>query len=155
MSAGKKRTKKVYPKPEVPGDDRAMWDSCIYCGKSVDPETCRYTEVIRTRRFPVCSESCAAAAETYVRADKKGKTWMYLALFACSITVLIAALMGQRTGWLYDIAILLAGAAFLLLPYPISTFETFQSFPIKRVKLLCRVLGCAFILFAAILFFLG
>lgn len=154
MSGGKKRVKKVYPKPVVPGDDRAPGENCVYCGKAVDMEDRLYTPPIPTRRFPVCSEACRSATERYVRADKRHKTILYLVLLVCAVVILVTALTGRQTGLPYYITILLAGTGFAAFPYPITSFETFQSCPIKRVTLLCRVLGIALAVFALVLILL-
>jgi hypothetical protein len=41
----------------------------------------------------------------------------------------------------------LAGVAFLIFPYPISSFESFYSCPIKAVVWVCKIIGSVFILF--------
>ncbi len=157
MSAhpGKKRVKKVYPKPATPNADLATGDRCVYCGKHLPAGERIYTPVIRTRRFPVCSEGCQTAVEKYVRADKRHKIGLYLTLLVCAVVILIAALNGQQSGIFYNIAILLAGIGFVLFPYPITSFETFQSCPVKKVTLICRVIGMAFVVFAVLLMVRG
>lgn len=137
---GKKRVKKNYPKPQLPEDDYARGDRCVYCGKKVDPDAPPCTAAAHLRRFPVCGEPCRDAAEAYVRADHRYKTWFYLLLFACALVILVSALLGQE-GLVMYLAVCAAGAGFALMPYPISSFETFQSTPIRRVILFCRVFG--------------
>lgn len=154
MSSGKKRTKKVYPKPVLPDDDLARWDRCVYCGKSVSVQAPPFAAQGRTRRFPACSAQCRDAAEAYVQADKKGKLGLYLILLVCAVMILIAAL-GGKPGLLMYAAILLAGIGFLTFPYPITTFETFQSCCIRQVTRITRVLGAAFILLALVFIFLA
>lgn len=151
MSSGKKRVKKVYPKPAQPADDLAHWDRCVYCGKPVDPDQPPYTASGPTRRFPVCSQDCQRGAEAYIRADRRYKKVLYLVLAVCAILVLGATIFSAGN-LVMCLPILPAGVGFLLFPYPISTFETFQSCPIRRVTLLCRILGGALIVLFAVFF---
>lgn len=154
MSAGKKRTKKVYPKPAVPVDDLAHWDRCVYCGRPVSVEAPPFIAAGRTRRFPACSEACKNATEAYVQADRKGKLGLYLILMVCAVIILIAALGGQQNVLMYA-AVLLAGIGFLVFPYPITTFETFQSCCIRRVTQISRGLGVILILLSLAFFALA
>ena len=116
MSAGKKRVKKVYPKPALPVDNLAHWERCVYCGKAVSAEAPPFIAEGRTRRFPACSAPCKEATEAYVQADKKGKLRLYLILMVCAVMILIAALGGWQ-GMLMYIALLLAGVGFLMFDY--------------------------------------
>ena len=149
MSSGKKRGKKVYPKPPAPVDDLAHWDCCAYCGSPVDPDAPPFTISGATRRFPVCGEDCRRAGQRYIQADRRYKRVLYLVLAVCAILVLGATLFSAGP-LVMCLPILPAGVAFLLFPYPISTFETFQSCPIRRVTLLCRILGAVLIVLFAV-----
>lgn len=151
MSSGKKRVKKVYPKPVVPEDNLAHWDRCVYCGKPVDPDAPPFAADAHTRRFPVCSQRCKEGTEAYVRADRKYKKVLYIVLFLCALSVLLAS-MFSPDGIAMSVPILPAGIVFLLFPYPITTFETFQSCPIRRVILLSRILGVVLIVLSAVFF---
>ncbi|MEY8402538.1 hypothetical protein AALA54_04220 [Oscillospiraceae bacterium 44-34] len=154
MSGKKRRTKKIYPKPALPEDNLARWDRCVYCGKPVSPEAPPAVAQGRTRRFPACGVPCKEAAEDYVQADQKRKLGLYLILMVCAILILISALGGWQGPLTYT-AILLAGIGFAAFPYPITTFETFQSCPIRRVTQITRILGTVLILLALIFIFLA
>ena len=119
----------------VPGD------KCVYCGRHLDGSPAEHLYArATTRSFPVCDEACAAGVEAYVRADKRFKPFLYIALAACAVLVLFSALAGHE-GFLLHIAIIVAGVAFALFPYPITSFETFQSCSIKTVTRAFRILG--------------
>jgi len=152
MSTGKKRTKKVYPKPALPVDNLAHWDRCVYCGKPISAESPPFIAEGRTRRFPACGAACKEATEAYIQADRKWKVGLYLILLVCAVLILISALSGQP-GTLTYIAVLLAGAGFLLFPYPITTFETFQSCCIRRVTQISWVLGVILIVLSLVFLF--
>ncbi|MBR0598247.1 hypothetical protein [Sinanaerobacter chloroacetimidivorans] len=117
---------------------------CVYCGKKIKEET--YLAGASTREFPVCSKECKEDTEQYVRMDKKYKLYMYLAIFVAAVSILLNLVLSKGMTLIYVMQIL-AGFAFLLFPYPISSFESFYSCPIRTVVWICRVIGVFFILF--------
>ena len=127
-------------------------DSCVYCGKSIkDSESTVVVEAkVRTRSFPVCSETCQAAVEGYVEKDKKLKMYMYLIILAAAVCILIGAVSANMQKLMYG-GLAIAGLAFVFLPYPISTFETFQRSPIRTVTNICRIIGVFLIVFGFVL----
>lgn len=126
-------------------------DRCVYCGKRLHTTTYDYTALAHSRRFPVCSPACQAATERYVQMDKKYKSRFYLLLFGCSITILITSIFGQQSTPMY-LAVFSAGFGFAMMPYPISSFETFISTPIRTVTTLCRILGIALCILACVFY---
>lgn len=124
---------------------------CVYCGKRLYTTTYDYTALAHSRRFPVCSPACQAATERYVHMDKKYKSLFYLLLFGCSITILIASLLSQQSAPMY-LAVFAAGLGFATMPYPISSFETFISTPIRTVTTLCRVFGVVLCILAIVFY---
>lgn len=122
---------------------------CVYCGRLLPESPLKVP--VRTRGFHVCSEGCREQAEQYVRNDKKLKLVLYSLILIAAMLILAAAVSanGMRLSYLAQIV---AGAGFLLFPYPISSFETFLTCPIRMVKLISRGIGILFIGFGMFLF---
>lgn len=121
-----------------------MMHKCVYCGKKFEDDAIKASGL--TREFAVCSETCKEGTERYVRLDKKYKLYMYLAIFVAAISILLNLVLGKGMTLIYCMQVL-AGVAFLIFPYPISSFESFYSCPIKTVVWVCRIIGLFFILF--------
>ena len=124
---------------------------CVYCGKTLPEKPLRAK--VHTRTFEVCSEACRGQTERYVKQDKKWKLPMYLMIFFGGTGFLLSAILGSgRYGMTGAYAgQVLAGLAFLLLPYPIASFETFHAMSIRAVTILCRVIGLVFAIWGAVL----
>ncbi|NLH00297.1 MAG: hypothetical protein GX488_00085 [Clostridiales bacterium] len=138
-----KRLPKKMPNKSTKNDkiEFAGGDRCVYCGNSVNGnDTVIAKARVKTRSFPVCGLSCKEAAESYVENDKRLKKYMYLLILASAACILISSLSAGMS-FLMNIGVVIAGAAFVFLPYPISMFETFQHTPIRRVVAVCRVIG--------------
>ena len=147
----KKRPSEYLNVPPDPSANIAPGDRCVYCGKALSPEFGQLFVTARTRSFPVCSEECRELADEYVLADRKKKKFLYLILFLCSIAILIGSVLHDPSLLIYP-AIGLAGLGMILFPYPITSFETFFACPMRRVVLICRVLGAALILLGIFFF---
>lgn len=119
-------------------------DKCVYCGKEVTE--IKYKVKAITRKFPVCSIQCKTNTENYVFMDGKYKTLMYLLLFAVGIGILIVVLFFNTNMKLLCLLNAIAGVTFLTLPYPITSFETFNYCSIKTVKTITRIIGLFLIL---------
>jgi len=147
----KKRPSDYLAGPSDPTANIAQVDRCVYCGKALSPESGQLLVTVRTRSFPVCSEECRENADAYVRADRKNKTFLYLILFLSSIAILIGSVLHDPSLFLYP-AVCLAGLGLILFPYPITSFETFFGCPMRRVVLICRILGTVLILLGIFFF---
>lgn len=132
----------VYPSYNHTKDDdkRAHGRKCVYCGKAVPEYNAPFYATAITREFPVCSEACKAGVEDYVERDRKFKPVLYILMFFGSIGVFIGAIFGEHPMIVYP-CIALIGAAMLIFPYSIYSFETFLGTPIKTVTLLMRLIG--------------
>lgn len=117
---------------------------CVYCGKKFEDDSIKASGL--TREFAVCCETCKEGTERYVQMDKKYKLYMYLAIFVAAVSILLNVVLGKGMALIYCMQVL-AGIAFLIFPYPISSFESFYSCPIKAVVWVCRIIGLFFILF--------
>ena len=126
-------------------------DKCVYCGKPVtgSPKTVSVAGRITTKSFPLCSTACKDSADAYIAKDKKLKKYMYLMVLAAAACILVSAL-STNLGMLMYLGLALSGVAFIVFPYPISMFETFQRRSIKSVILICRILGAVLIVLAAV-----
>jgi hypothetical protein len=122
-------------------------EKCVYCGKK--GEKLDHFKAV-TQYYPVCSDACKIKAQDYVKLDKRFKTPLYFIIFACAITILVSAIKGSASQMLY-IAQIIFGAAMIILPFPISSFETFKKCPIRTVKLITRLVGLAFLAAGTIL----
>lgn len=126
-------------------------EKCVYCGKRLTQDSIKAKA--HTRSFDVCDSDCKAGMEEYINKDKKYKTWMFLMIFIGGIGFLLSALFGKNANSMLGAYLgqILGGAAFLFLPYPILSFETFHSVPIKRVVLISRITGGILVLWGIIL----
>ena len=126
-------------------------DKCVNCGKSL--KGIESTDVLRvailTRSFPVCSDVCRDSVKGYIDKDKKLKKYMYLLILAAAVCVLIGAISSIQM--FMSVALIISGLAFIFMPYPISRLETFQSTPVRTVKIICMVIGIFLAGFGAIL----
>jgi|GEM_PF-322460 len=136
----KKRPSEYLHKPVNPEINVVSGDRCVCCGKVLSPEFSALHMTVRTRSFPVCSKECREEAEEYVRRDRRGKTFLYLLLFLASVSILIGSVVHDSSLFLYP-AVCAAGVGLIVFPYPITSFETFFSCPIRRTTLVCRILG--------------
>lgn len=128
-------------------------EKCVYCGKGITQQPIK--AMANTRKFSVCSEQCKDRMETYIKQDKKYKLIMYMMIFVGGCGFLISALFGKGSqGMLVAyLGQILAGVAFLLFPYPIISFETFFSVPIKKVTMISKILGSILIVWGLMLIF--
>jgi Mn2+/Fe2+ NRAMP family transporter len=116
-------------------------EKCVYCGKKGE-KLDRFKAV--TQYYPICSEECKTKARDYVKLDKRFKMPLYFIIFACAITILISAIKGTMSQALY-IAQIVFGVSMIVLPFPISSFETFKKCPIRTTKLITRLVGLVFV----------
>ncbi|MDR0850922.1 MAG: TRASH domain-containing protein [Clostridiales Family XIII bacterium] len=114
-------------------------EKCVYCGKEL-PEKPVDIQVKNTT-FQVCSDTCEAASQEYLRKDKKFKTVLYGIVLLTAIAVLISALSGGSNMLVAHIFQIAVGIAFFIFPYPISYFTTFRSCSISTVIKICKVIG--------------
>ena len=129
----------------VPGD------KCVYCGKHLEGRLSEHHYARATTRcFPVCDETCERGLEKNVHADKRMKPFLYIGLLICAVLVFFSALVGHQ-GFVLHIATIIAGIAFVLFPYPITSFETFQSASIRTVTRVFRAIGGILICAGAVL----
>lgn len=147
----KKRPSEYLREPSNPAANIAPGDRCVYCGKPLGPESPALFVTVRTRSFPVCSAECRERADEYVRGDRKNKKFLYLVLFVCAVAILVGSIV-RNSFLLLDPAVCLAGLGLILFPYPITSFETFSGCPMRRVTLVCRVLGVILIALGIIFF---
>jgi len=112
---------------------------CVYCGKPCPKEPFKAEGY--TRNFAVCSADCKEKTETYLKNDKKFKLPMYLMVFIGGIAFMISAFLGDQTMIYAYSGQILAGIAFIIFPYPVSSFEAFFRMPIKQVTILIRLIG--------------
>lgn len=126
-------------------------DKCVYCGNYVYKKNF-HVKVI-TRNFNVCSQECKEKTEDYVRNDKKYKITLYMMMFVAAIIILLTLVLDKGMKSIYMVQIL-AGFAFFLFPYPVSSFGSFYSCSIRNVKVICKVIGLFFILFGVALLLL-
>lgn len=141
----KKRLKKIYSLESEPTYSIAKGDRCVCCGRPVPLDSPPFLAVAHTRKFPVCSKQCLAETESYVYQDKRYKVHFYIMLFLCAALILIGSLNNESPIFIYP-AISVAGLDLILFPYPITSFETFFSCSICRLKLICRILGVLLLL---------
>ncbi|MDO4269679.1 MAG: hypothetical protein Q4C72_02025 [Eubacteriales bacterium] len=127
-------------------------EKCVYCGRELPEKPLKAKA--HTRSFNVCSEECRARTEEYVQKDKRFKTAMYLLIFVGGLGFLGSAFFGGN-GPLYMLAAyigqLVAGLAFLLLPYPVISFESFHAVSIRGVTRLSRIIGALLSVSAVVL----
>lgn len=128
-------------------------ERCVYCGKEIGEHAVKAQA--NTRKFSVCSEQCKHGMEEYVKQDRKNKLKMYLMIFIGGCGFLLSALFGKGNHAMIAAYLgqILAGAAFLVFPYPIISFETFFSVPIKNVTRISRILGLVLIVWGLVLIF--
>lgn len=126
-------------------------EKCVYCGKALPEKP--FKAKVHTRSFAVCSAACRARTETYVARDKRFKLVMYLLIFAGGLGFIISAMFGKGAHAMLGAYTgqILAGLAFLLLPYPISSFETFHAMSIRSVTRLTRIIGAALVIWGFVL----
>lgn len=126
-------------------------ERCVYCGKELPEKP--YKAKVHTRSFNVCCEKCKTKTEEYVTRDKRFKTAMYLLIFLGGIGFLVSAMFGSGEYSMIGAYVgqVIAGLAFLFLPYPITSFETFHNMSIKGVTLLCRIIGVVLTVWGIIL----
>ena len=151
----KKKTKVEFSSREERGwipPNCVDGDRCVYCGAQLNENPYnRSYALATTRSFPVCGEQCAAGVTAYVEADRRKKTGLYLVLAFCAVIVLVAALAGHQGAALYA-SIMVAGAGFVIFPYPVTSFETFLACPIKKATHITRGIGVALMVAGAIFF---
>lgn len=113
-------------------------DKCVYCGRDLpeNPPTIKVKET----DFEVCGEACKQAGEKYLARDKKLKLPLYLIILAAAVVIILTAVTrASMVG--ANVMQIVVGLAFILLPYPIANFTTFQSVPVRRVVLITRIIG--------------
>lgn len=119
-------------------------EKCVYCGKNLPEKPLKAK--VHTRWFDTCGEQCRTQTELYVKKDKRFKTAMYLLVLAGGLGFVGSAFLGgagpESMLGAY-IGQLLAGLAFLFLPYPVSSFESFHAMSIRGVMRLSRIIGAA------------
>ncbi|MCI2058472.1 MAG: hypothetical protein LKJ80_04600 [Oscillibacter sp.] len=148
----KKKRPSEYLTPSAdPSANVAQTDRCVYCGKALDPQAPPCLVTVRTRSFPVCGQACREGADAYVRSDRQRKKFLYLVLFFCAIAILIGSVIHDPSAFLYP-AVCLAGLGLIFFPYPITSFETFFSCPIRRVVLICRIVGVILVILGVFFF---
>lgn len=139
-------------KKEKKPDKHAYGNQCVYCGKKLDttlPEKEKLYAKATSRKFPVCSEECAKGVEEYVEADRTHKKHFYWLLMICAFASLIGALL--NLWWVSFPGMVVGGCAFLIFPYPFTSFDTFLNYGIKDLTRVTRIIG--FVILAAGVFF--
>lgn len=127
-------------------------DKCVYCGKDLPEKP--WKAMVHTRSFETCCEYCCAQTELYVQKDKRFKTLMYLLILAGGLGFVGSAFFGGTGSFSMlgaYIGQLIAGLAFLLLPYPVTSFESFHAMSIRGVTRLSRIIGALLTVSAVIL----
>jgi predicted nucleic acid-binding Zn ribbon protein len=126
-------------------------DKCVYCGSPL-PE--KHPEVqVKKSRFGVCSDECLQCSELYLRRDQRYKTILYLVILIAAVIIIITAVTKGDMHPVY-ISESVVGLAFLIFPYPISVFTTFQHTSIRKVITASRVIGVILAAAGIMLFFL-
>lgn len=119
-------------------------DKCVCCGKSLPEKPIKVKA--HTRTFEVCSEDCKQDTQNYLAKDKRFKTALYLLVLLGGIGFAISAFFGGDSPYRMVAAYtgqLIAGMAFLALPYPVISFESFHAMSIRGVTRLTRIIGTA------------
>lgn len=126
-------------------------EKCVYCGKNLALEN--IFAKAHTREFGVCSNNCKSKTEDYVQKDKKYKLSMFLLILLGGLGFMASILFGngENNMMLAYLGQILAGIAFLLFPYPIVSFETFFTTPIKKIIVISKVVGIFFIVWGIVL----
>lgn len=126
---------------------------CVYCGKEIKEDGMK--AMAATREFPVCSEQCEQGMKEYVKKDRKYKLKMYVMIMIGGCGFLISALFGKGTNGMLVAYLgqILAGIAFLIFPYPIISFETFEATSIRTVTIISKVVGLLLIIWGMVLLF--
>lgn len=124
---------------------------CVYCGKDLPEKP--FKAKVHTRSFQVCCEDCKVKTEEYVACDKRYKTIMYMMIFLGGIGFIASAVFagGEKHMLGAYIGQIVAGLAFFFLPYPITSFESFNYMSIKSVTLLCRIIGVVLFIWGIVL----
>ena len=128
--------------------EKADLKTCVYCGR-VLPE--KPVEVkVKTTTFNVCSDECRLETERYLALDKRFKLPLYIVIMAAAIVTLIIAISGGNMNYSYIMQVAV-GIAFVIWPYPVSIFTTFQNNSIQFIVKVTRVVGIILAVFGAIL----
>lgn len=138
-----KKRRNLKFNPRVPSTISSYVDHgrCINCGKSLSENMDERQFVLaKTRHFPVCGNSCAHAVEVYIKRDERYKTFLYAGFFLAALAILIVSFFNDHSVAI-RVFLAVAGAFLLIFPYPISSFETFQSVPIRSVTIITRIIG--------------
>jgi len=114
---------------------------CVNCGREIEGEP--HKAKAHTRYFDICGNQCKKELEVYLEKDKRFKLPMFLMILAGGLGFLVSALFGKGQYMMLGAYIgqVVGGIAFLLLPYPILSFETFLTVPVKKVTMVCRIIG--------------
>lgn len=123
-------------------------DACVFCGQPFGARPLRVK--VKERTFPVCSETCKHSTQDYLAKDKKYKLPLFLVIFVAAIVIMLTALRaGNMLG--AHVMQVLVGLAFMVWPYPVANFTTFERCPIVTTKRIIRVVGFALAAFGIIL----
>lgn len=114
---------------------------CVWCGKKLDLDTHkrRYMEISR-RFYPVCDEECEREVRGFVAKDRKLKPIIYITLFVAVVLMFLASFVDWRDVVLAP-CLILVGVVFIAFPYPFSNPQTFTMLPMRRSKVVCRIIG--------------
>ena len=120
-------------------------DKCVFCGKALNlkPNSSLYATVVK-KKFPVCSEICLDKTNKYLTNDKKHKKHFYWMFTLCGILTFGGIIINYSL--LAFIGVIIAGLSFLIFPYPISSFESFTYWPIKKMNFTVRIIGLILLL---------
>lgn len=123
-------------------EKKRVQTKCVYCGKELTKK--QWKARVRTRSFGVCDKACQEKTERYVQADRRYKGVLYLLVFIGGLGFALSAFLGGES----EVRMLgayvgqfIAGMAFIVFPYPITSFETFFDTPIQKVTRITRIVG--------------
>ena len=123
-------------------------DACVFCGQPFEERPLRVK--VKERTFPICSETCKIATEQYLAKDKKYKLPLFLVIFVAAIIIMITAIT-EGNMLAANVMQILVGLAFILWPYPVANFTTFEKCPIQTTKRIIRIIGFILAFFGVIL----
>ncbi len=126
-------------------------ENCVFCGNSITEV--EYLAKAHTREFGVCCEQCKKNTEIYIEKDKKYKLAMFFMILLGGIGFVLSIVLGkgETQMMMAYCGQIVAGFAFVLFPYPIISFESFFTTPIKKTMLISRIVGVFFIVWGTIL----
>lgn len=141
MSKNKKRNLQFTERSKEDNPNYVASEICVWCGKKLDPDTHkrRYMDISRMF-YPVCDAECEQAVRGFVAKDHKFKSVVYITLFVAVVLMFASSFVEWRDVVLAP-CLITVGVVFLAFPYPFSNPQTFTMLPMKRSKIVCRLIG--------------